>query len=166
MALRQPNDNRLYLAPSCLLRDNGQLTQRSKLDPQHRGWNLEIGATENSFEAEDATNTISNGAKTVECTNCSGTKNVGYIGGKPGGTLTFPNVSSSVATNSTIRIRYLNGDKSQRFANVVVNGVANVVAFLPTSGTTPVTSALTVPLRAGSANVVRFEAYNGGWGES
>jgi hypothetical protein len=60
----------------------------------------------------------------------------------------------------------LNGDKSQRFANVVVNGVANVVAFLPTSGTTPGTSALTVPLKAGSANVVRFEVYNGGWGES
>lgn len=60
----------------------------------------------------------------------------------------------------------MNGDKSQRFANVVVNGVANVVAFLPTSGTTPGTSALTVPLTAGSANVVRFEVYNGGWGES
>jgi hypothetical protein len=75
-------------------------------------------------------------------------------------------VSRGVATNSTIRIRFLNRDKSQRFAVVVVNGVANVVAFLPTSGTTPVTSALTVPLKAGSANVVRFEAYNGGCGES
>jgi len=75
-------------------------------------------------------------------------------------------MSSSVATNSTIRIRYLNGDKSQRFANVVVNGVANVFAFLPTSGTTPGTSALTVPSKAGSANMMRFEAYNGGWAES
>jgi hypothetical protein len=88
------------------------------------------------------------------------------VGGKPGGTLTFPNVSSSGITNSTIRIHYVNGDKSQRFANVVVNGVGNVVAFLPTSGTTPGASTLTVPLKAGSANVVEFEAYNGGWGKS
>jgi hypothetical protein len=129
------------------------------------GGTWKAGSTESSFEAEDATNTVSNGAKTADCTNCSGSKNVGYIGGKPGGTLTFPNVSSTVATNSTIRIHYINGEKSQRFANVIVNGVPNVVAFLPTSGTTPGASTLTVPLKAGSANTVSFEAYNGGWGE-
>ena len=61
----------------------------------------------------------------------------------------------------------MNGDESQRIANVVVNGVANVFAFLPTSGTTLGTSALTVPSKAGSsANMMRFEAYNGGWAES
>jgi hypothetical protein len=48
---------------------------------------------------------------------------------------------------------------------VVINGVGNVVAFLPTSGTTPGASTLTVPLKAGSANVVEFEAYNGSWGK-
>ena len=46
----------------------------------------------------------------------------------------FPAVLSSVATTSTIRIHYVNGDSAQRFSNVLVNGVANVVAFLPTSG--------------------------------
>jgi hypothetical protein len=138
MALQQPNDNHLHLAPSYHLGSGTTATLHNEVN-----WILSIaggtwkaGPTESSFEAEDATNTISNGAKTVECRNCSGTKNVRYIGDKPGGTLTFPNVSSSVATNSTIRIRYLNGGKSRMFANVVVNGVANVVAFLPTSGTT------------------------------
>jgi len=135
-------------------------------------WILDISSgtwksapAESSFEAEDAANTISNGAKVADCTNCSGAKDVGYIGGKPGGTLTFPNVSSGVSTNTTIRIHYVNGDKSQRFTNVVVNGLSTVVAFLPTSGTTPGASTLTVPLKAGSANVVTFEAYNGGWGK-
>ena len=136
-------------------------------------WILDIASgtwksapTESSFEAEDNTNTISNGAKAADCTNCSGAKDVGYIGGKPGGTLSFPNVSSGVSTSTTIRIHYVNGDKSQRLANVVVNGLATVVAFLPTTGTTPGVSTLTVPLKAGSANVVTFEAYNGGWGKS
>lgn len=130
------------------------------------GGTWKSGPAESSFEAEGATNTISNGAKVADCSGCSGKSNVGYIGGKPGGTLTFPNVSSTVSTNTTIRIYHVNGDKSQRFANVVVNGVASVVAFLPTSGTTPGTSTLTVPLKAGSKNEVRFEAYNGGWGKS
>lgn len=133
------------------------------LDIEGRTW--KSGPAETSFEAEDAVNTLSGGAKVADCANCSGAKDVGYVGGKPGGTLTFPNVSSSVATNTTIRIHYVNGDKSQRFANVVVNGVANVVAFLPASGTTPGVSTLTVPLKAGSGNVIEFEAYNDGWGE-
>jgi hypothetical protein len=135
-------------------------------------WILDIASgtwksapADSSFEAEDSSNTLSGGAKAATCANCSGGKDVGYIGGKPGGTLTFPNVSSSVSTNTTIRIHFVNGDKSQRFANVVVNGVEHVVSFLPTSGTTPGASALTVPLKEGSANVVEFEVYNAGWGE-
>lgn len=66
---------------------------------------------------------------------------------------------------TTIRIKYENGDKSQRYGNVIVNGVSNIVAFLPSSdGNTPGTSVLTVPLNSGSANVIKFEAYNGGYG--
>lgn len=122
--------------------------------------------SEISFEAENSGNTLAGGAEVASCANCSGGKDVGYIGGKPGGTLTFPNISSSVATTTTIRIHYLNGDKSQRFVNVLVNRVANIVAFLPTTGSTPGSGVLTVPLKAGSDNVVQFEAYNGGWGKS
>lgn len=83
-------------------------------------------------EAESSTNTLSNGAKALDCSGCSGTKDIGYIGGGPGGTLTFTNVTSSVATMSTIRVAYINGDKSQRYANVVVNGVGRILAFVPT----------------------------------
>lgn len=48
---------------------------------------------------------------------------------------------------------------------MVVNGKGYVVAFNPTGGdSAPGTSTLSVPLlKAG--NVVRFEGYNGGWGE-
>ncbi|KAF4625053.1 hypothetical protein G7Y89_g13116 [Cudoniella acicularis] len=92
-------------------------------------------------------------------------EDVGYIGGpSPGGTLTFPDISSTVATTTTIRIKYLNGDSTQRYANVLVNGVTHVVAFLPTIDGTPGSSTLTVPLNAGSKNVIEFEAYESGWG--
>lgn len=79
--------------------------------------------------------------------------------------MTFPNISSSVATTTSIRIKYLNGDSSQRYATVVVNGVSYIVAFLPTSGGTPGSSVLTVPLQAGTGNVIEIKGYNGGWGE-
>lgn len=50
---------------------------------------------------------------------------------------------------------------------MVVNGVSNIVAFLPSpDGNTPGTSVLTVPLNSGSANVIKFEAYNGGYGSN
>ncbi len=124
------------------------------------------GPGETSFEGEDSSNKVTGGAKQLSCSGCSNTADLGYVGGpSPGGTLTFPNISSTVATTTTIRIKYINGDKTQRYANVLVNGVAYVVAFLPTTGSTPGTSTLTVPLKAGSGNVVEFEAYNNGWGE-
>ena len=50
---------------------------------------------------------------------------------------------------------------------MIVNGVSNIIAFLPNvtaDGNTPGTSILTVPLKSGSANVIKFEAYNGGYG--
>lgn len=66
---------------------------------------------------------------------------------------------------TSIRIKYLNGDSTQRYANVLVNEVVHVVAFLPTASGTPGSSVLTVPLNAGSANKIVFEAYNAGWGK-
>ncbi|KAI6713923.1 hypothetical protein JHW43_003577, partial [Diplocarpon mali] len=118
--------------------------------------------TETSAQAEDAANTLSNGAKILNCAACSGGKSVGFIGGPPGGTLTFTNVTSSMATTTTLRVQYVNGDHTQRYANVIVNGLASVMAFLPTEGGVPMSSTLTVPLKAG-ANTVCFEAFNGGW---
>lgn len=122
------------------------------------------GPSETTPEAESSSNVLTNGAVVQSCSGCSGSEDVGYIGGPPGGTLTFENISSTVATTTTIRIHYTNGDATQRYANVVVNGVTNVVAFLPTAdGNTPGTSTLTVPLKSGTGNVIEFEAYDGGW---
>lgn len=74
-------------------------------------------------------------------------------------------VNSTVATTTTIRIHHTNGDSVQRYANVVVNGVSNIVAFLPTAdGNTPGTSVLTTALKSGTSNVIEFESYNSGWG--
>ena len=89
---------------------------------------------------------------------------MGYIGGPPGGTLTFKSISSTVSTTTTIRIHYINGDSTQRYANVLVNGVSHIVAFLPASSA-PGSSTLTVPLNSGAANVIEFEAYDSLWGE-
>jgi len=123
------------------------------------------GPSEATSEGEASSNTMTGGAKPLSCSGCSNATDLGYIGGpSPGGTLKIPNISSTVATTTTIRIKYINGDKTQRYANVSVNGVAYVVAFLPTTGSTPGTSTLTVPLKAGNGNVVEFEAYNIGWG--
>lgn len=123
------------------------------------------GPSENSFEAESSSNTLADGAVSQSCTGCSGSKSVGYIGGSPGGTLTFSDISSNSATTTTIRIHYTNGDSTQRYATVIVNGVSNVVAFVPTGGGSAVgTSILTVALKSGSSNVIEFEAYDSGWG--
>jgi hypothetical protein len=58
----------------------------------------------------------------------------------------------------------MNGDSTQRYANVLVNGVSHIVAFLPASSA-PGSSTLTVPLNSGTANVIEFEAYDSFWGE-
>ncbi|KAM0139195.1 hypothetical protein ACHAO1_003070 [Botrytis cinerea] len=123
------------------------------------------GPTETTPEAEASTNTLANGAITLTCSGCSGGVQVGYIGGpSPGGTLTMNGVSSSVATTTSIRIHHTNGDSVQRYANVVVNGVSNILAFLPTAdGNTPGTSVLTTALKSGTTNVIQFQSYNSGW---
>jgi hypothetical protein len=125
------------------------------------------GPSENWVEAEASPQILAGGAIDLYCSLCSNSTDVGYIGGpSPGGTLTFPAIYSSVtSTVTTIRIHYLNGDSTQRYANVLVNGVPHIVAFLPTSGGSPGTSVLTVPLSVGSVNVIEFEAYDAGWGK-
>jgi hypothetical protein len=133
------------------------------INPSAGTWSA--GPSEAVPEAEASSNTLAGGAKAVICAGCSGSKAIGYIGGSSGGTLTFPAISSTSSTVTTIRIHYENGDTSQRYGNVIVNGVSNIIAFLPTAdGNTPGTSILTVPLNSGSANVIKFEAYNGGYG--
>ena len=109
---------------------------------------------------------LAGGAKLVSCAGCSGASEVGYIGCSNGGTLTFPSVSSTADGKTTIRVHYTNGDTSQRYANVIVNGASQVLAFVPTDGDrAPKTSVLTAYLKSGT-NSIRFEGYNGGCGKS
>ncbi|KAF2198012.1 Arabinanase/levansucrase/invertase [Delitschia confertaspora ATCC 74209] len=119
------------------------------------------GPTENSYEGETAQ--LSGGAKSIACSSCSGKNAAGYIGGSNAGAVYFANVSGSVAARTTIRIKYMNGDKSERFADVSVNGgSAQRVAFLPGSGGEPDSSVLNVDLKAGE-NTVRVGMQEG-WG--
>ncbi|KAG6359327.1 hypothetical protein INS49_012848 [Diaporthe citri] len=123
-----------------------------------------VGPSESQAEGEAAT--LTNGAKTVTCSGCSGGSAAGYIGGSTGGTVTFNGVVSSAATTSSIRIKYQNGDSSQRYADVSCNGVKQKVAFLPTaSGNgTPGSSVVNCALRSGSDNVVVVSQTDGTYG--
>ncbi|KAE8154278.1 glycosyl hydrolase [Aspergillus avenaceus] len=121
--------------------------------------------TTKTYEAEASDNELSNGAKAVTCSNCSGGKAVGYIGGSEEGTLQINNVAGDASGTTTIRVRYANGDSSQRYANVTVNGESQVLAFLPSdNGNTPASSTLHVSLEEGRSNTIIVGAYNDGWG--
>lgn len=108
---------------------------------------------------------LSNGATVISCSGCSGSESVGWIGGPDNGTLAFHNVSSDAATTTTIQVRYENGDSSQRFATVTVNGKSHILAFLPSdNGNTPASSVLNAQLESGEGNVITFSAYEEGYG--
>ena len=62
------------------------------------------GPSETSYEGESST--LSNGAKVVACSGCSGSNAAGYIGGSSGGIARFGAVSSTVSTKTTIRIKH------------------------------------------------------------
>jgi hypothetical protein len=119
------------------------------------------GPEENSYEGENAN--LANGAVSQACSSCSASKAAGYIGGPPSGSATFPNVQSPTTTRTTLRIKHLNGDSSQRYANVSVNGKTQRVAFLPHGGGSPASSVLHVDLVQG-ANEIKITGINGGWG--
>lgn len=77
--------------------------------------------------------------------------------------MTFSNVQSSATTRTSIRVKYLNGDSSQRFADVSVNGgTTQRTAFVPASGD-PNSSVLNADLKAGS-NTITFRTGDGTWG--
>jgi hypothetical protein len=119
------------------------------------------GPAEKSYEGE--VSTFSGGAKAISCSGCSGGKAAGYVGGSSSGAVTLANVQSSDSTRTTIRIKHLNGDKSQRYADVSVNGKAQKVAFLPHGGGDPGSSVVHVDLKQGS-NEVKVGAIGGAWG--
>ncbi|KAI5849309.1 glycosyl hydrolase family 43 protein [Morchella snyderi] len=120
---------------------------------------------DNSYEAESSTNTRSSGTQILSCTDCSGGSAVGYIGGSAGvDTLTFNGISSSATTRTTIRMRYTNGDTTQRFADITVNGVTQRIAFVPTgSGQITGVASMTFNLNSGTGNTLKVAGVNGGY---
>jgi hypothetical protein len=122
-----------------------------------------VGPSETDPEAESAS--VSNGAKVITCSGCNGGKAVGNIGGSGHGAVTFSGISSQSSGKTTIRIKYENGDSSQRFASVSVNGQAQTLAFLPSAdGNTPATSVLNAQLNSGSSNTITVTTTDGSWG--
>lgn len=117
---------------------------------------------ETSYEGEKAA--YGGKARSVDCSTCSGKVTAGYIGGPDKGSVTFSNIRSDSDGPTTIRIKFLNGDSSPRYANVRVNGDAGrKVAFLPAKGD-PASSTLHADLRKGSSNTIVIEGYGNGWG--
>ncbi|KAI1086668.1 carbohydrate-binding module family 35 protein [Rostrohypoxylon terebratum] len=117
---------------------------------------------ETAYEGEAAT--YGGAARDVSCGACSGGTAAGYVGGPDAGTVTFSGVKSDAAARTTVRVRYVNGDSSPRYANVRVNGgAAQKLAFLPT-GSSVSSSTLNADLKAGSDNEIVFEAVGTGWG--
>lgn len=118
------------------------------------------GPAENQYEGEAAT--LSNNARAITCSSCSGGEAAGYIGGADSGTVVFSNVQSDVAGRTSVRVKHLNGDRAQRIADVSVNGKTQRLAFLPHGGGEPASSVLNVDLKKG-ANEVRFLGVSGGF---
>lgn len=123
------------------------------------------GPTENDPEGEAAT--LGGGAKVVTCAGCSGGEAAGYIGGSALGTVTFAGVVSGATTaKTTIRVKYENGDSSQRLANVTCGGTVYDLAFLPTASGTgaPGSSVVHCAMTSGSANSVVLGLSSGAYG--
>ncbi|KAF4810333.1 hypothetical protein CGCSCA5_v010677 [Colletotrichum siamense] len=121
-----------------------------------------VGPSETSYEGESAT--LSGGAKSISCTGCSGSAAAGYVGGSAGGTVQFSSVSAQATGRTTVRIKHLNGDSSQRWATVTCNGVSQTIAFLPTAdGNTPGSSSLFCNLNSGSSNTITIASTDSSW---
>ncbi|KAF2434421.1 galactan 1,3-beta-galactosidase [Tothia fuscella] len=137
----------------------------------HPHWSVDIttgsltlgGKQELSYGAHTAT--ASGGARLVDCSGCSGKKSIGYIGGPSNGTIIFNSVKTSVAGRRTLVIKYTNGDKTQRFAEISVNGSpGQTVAFLPSSDdATPASSVAHLNLKEGINNI-KISAKDQSWG--
>jgi hypothetical protein len=139
------------------------VTMKNKVNwvPNTRRGRWTENIRENSYEGE-AGSAVGR-ARTVSCSDCSGRSSMGYIGGPDGGAVTISNVSTTTAGETTVRIKYVNGANTTRFANVRVNEQRAVkLEFLPTAGVT--NSATFVANLANTGNVIVFEGVDGGWG--
>ncbi|OHE94374.1 glycosyl hydrolase family 43 protein [Colletotrichum orchidophilum] len=133
----------------------------------HDSWNLDTAAgtwSESTItnEIEGETGALSNGARVVECSECSGSAAAGYLGGDEDGTATF-NFTVAEAERVTLIVNHKNGDTASRHAAVSVNDEDQSAAFLATSHlSTTGSSAIHVNLQQGE-NLITFSKSEG-WG--
>lgn len=78
------------------------------------------------YEAESAA--LSNGARVADCKNCSGNKQVGYVGGDDNGTVTFERVVAPRGGLYPMTVRYNTGDRT---FTIVVNTNTRLEAIFP-----------------------------------
>src|SRR6185437_5710288 len=112
------------------------------------------GTSATHIEAEASANTLAGAAVIASCSACSGGKKVGYIGNGAANYVTINNISESAAGNYTLTVAYvLNGSRSFYLS---VNGGSDIqLALTGTSWSSPATTTVTVPLKAGS-NSIKF----------
>ncbi len=140
-------------------------------------WSVELSSgtwsePANLLEYEGEDGELSGGARTIDCSQCSGGIAAGYIGGdadsENDGVVVLEadvDTQSGDSERLTLNIRYLNGDTNPRYAGVSVNGgQAQTVAFISTAhhSDTAGSSAVHVELKSGLNTVQIFG--NGGWG--
>jgi alpha-galactosidase len=103
----------------------------------------------------DTAGTVAGGARVQSCSGCADGKDVGYIG--EGGTLTFPDVSKSVAGTYAITIVYVDGDGAGhgRPADITVDGGTPTAVTVNGDGdwNTPQTLTVNVTLAAGTDTI-------------
>jgi hypothetical protein len=126
-------------------------------------WNTPTGQTAGSggqFEVSymAKSSTLSGGARMLN------NSAAGYIGGpKNSGTVKFTGIQSRSRQRKTIKIHYLNGDSSTRYASLVINGAkSQKVAFLSTGGGKSI-SVTSAHLQAG-LNTLEIAGFNNTWG--
>jgi len=112
-----------------------------------------------SYDASDSRNTLSSGARLVNCSNCPNGYRVGYIGLNAGeaGTLQFNNVSKNVAGTYTLTIDYIIAGSDKLAMYISVNeGPAVVLNVSQTAnGDTVGTATISISLNAGN-NTIEF----------
>ncbi len=91
-----------------------------------------------TYEAESPQNTLTDGARIISCSSCSGGYRVGYLGigsGGQGGTLQFNNVNKADAGTYTLTLYYSNGSNSDADEYISVNGGSPMIfTGSPTGG--------------------------------
>jgi alpha-galactosidase len=114
-----------------------------------------------AYEAEAANNTLAGGAVVGTCLSCSGGKKVGYIGN--GGTLTINGITVPSNGTYTVQIAYINGDTTERSAQIGFDGAAPVTVSFPSTGgwTNVTTVSVTGTFQAGNSNTLTFSNPSG-----